>query len=965
MDPVVGQIVTVFRNRLNPGAVDAYSADLAVVAELARSMPGFVETKTFTADDGERATIVTFADAGVARRLKRPSAPRGATAGHQRLLHAVLDRRRRHLVREQLPASHRPGANPIGRRVHAGTCGMEPSGAVRRGLRMDLRAGTDRTGEIPVTAGPLIDPVEPAAHDPAHAPSLERPATSVERGAPRARRRTAATAEHRRPGPDPVEVATRLGFEDTLPLRPATSAGRWRRTFGDYELAAEAVDEAMTRALRPVVEGVAARQPRRLGVPGRLQLGHLGASSPEAGGAGAPSRTPRCRRWSSRRSPPRSPRCPPRIGPVVVCRLMLGWSEQRDKRTPCGSVPARSRAGSTRPTPACKPNCTTSSRRHPHERLLDDVLQRYFDDIGRDDRLGDTPVRVVMRRGQRRRARRRTGAMAGTLVIGALGSVVAVRTLGAGGDPRQVSVGNESSRRTVERRARSRSPRTLASQSPFVWNEVSVDSAEAVITSRALSAIRAGRSPVSTDAEAQRHVERRPLRIHRRVAVARDRFAAGAHQPIRELVAGAGGLCAVGTEASRAGGGWQAVLTTSVDGGNSWKPQRVRSMSARSDVAVRERRQPPLERRGIGRHGRGLRRAPGIGRGGQGGCRRRGAERPEHRRRFAGLVEYEVERMPCDKSALYPPETTARAVDRAEDCIVSQSPVRAYSWAELGVPDEAARAASGSVHVLVSTAGGGVDQVTSPTLPDGWTIESAQVQTVGDEFLLAVTVGRATDPLAADQQGYDTRGARVQVPTRVTWSPVAGRPVQWLERRAARQRRPCHRRVVCRRPGRRGPHERRGMAHQRVDTLIPADAGTGTVGMATQSPAISGGHRRGRAVGRGTSSPDDPAATIAPGVDGTTATTTVATDIEAGAEVRAGVQPRRHQLVDRTPRRLHPWRLRLRRCDRDRRPGGHRGCRPDACRPRRRASGSTRCGRHARRLTTGTAPRSQTREVFG
>lgn len=63
MDPVVGQIVTVFRNRLNPAAVDAYTADLAVVAELARNMPGFVETKTFTADDGERATIVTFADA--------------------------------------------------------------------------------------------------------------------------------------------------------------------------------------------------------------------------------------------------------------------------------------------------------------------------------------------------------------------------------------------------------------------------------------------------------------------------------------------------------------------------------------------------------------------------------------------------------------------------------------------------------------------------------------------------------------------------------------------------------------------------------------------------------------------------------------------------------------------------------------------------------------------------------------
>ncbi len=61
--PRVGQVVTVFRNRLRPEATAAYGDELAVVAELARSMPGFVETKTFVADDGERATVVTFADA--------------------------------------------------------------------------------------------------------------------------------------------------------------------------------------------------------------------------------------------------------------------------------------------------------------------------------------------------------------------------------------------------------------------------------------------------------------------------------------------------------------------------------------------------------------------------------------------------------------------------------------------------------------------------------------------------------------------------------------------------------------------------------------------------------------------------------------------------------------------------------------------------------------------------------------
>lgn len=60
--PQVGQVVTVFRNRLRPEHATEYAAELEVVAALARAMPGFVETKTFTAEDGERCTVVTFAD---------------------------------------------------------------------------------------------------------------------------------------------------------------------------------------------------------------------------------------------------------------------------------------------------------------------------------------------------------------------------------------------------------------------------------------------------------------------------------------------------------------------------------------------------------------------------------------------------------------------------------------------------------------------------------------------------------------------------------------------------------------------------------------------------------------------------------------------------------------------------------------------------------------------------------------
>ena len=61
MNPEVGQVVTVFRSRLRPDA-HGYPDDAAAVAALARTMPGYVEHKAFTAPDGERVTLVTFAD---------------------------------------------------------------------------------------------------------------------------------------------------------------------------------------------------------------------------------------------------------------------------------------------------------------------------------------------------------------------------------------------------------------------------------------------------------------------------------------------------------------------------------------------------------------------------------------------------------------------------------------------------------------------------------------------------------------------------------------------------------------------------------------------------------------------------------------------------------------------------------------------------------------------------------------
>jgi heme-degrading monooxygenase HmoA len=66
-----GQIVTVFRSRLREENVGAYEEEAAVVYDLAAVQPGFVDAKTFVADDGERVTVVTFSDMDCQLRWKR------------------------------------------------------------------------------------------------------------------------------------------------------------------------------------------------------------------------------------------------------------------------------------------------------------------------------------------------------------------------------------------------------------------------------------------------------------------------------------------------------------------------------------------------------------------------------------------------------------------------------------------------------------------------------------------------------------------------------------------------------------------------------------------------------------------------------------------------------------------------------------------------------------------------------
>jgi heme-degrading monooxygenase HmoA len=55
------QIITIFRSRLREDHRDSYEELAPTMAVLAASMPGFIDAKSFIADDGERVTVVTFA----------------------------------------------------------------------------------------------------------------------------------------------------------------------------------------------------------------------------------------------------------------------------------------------------------------------------------------------------------------------------------------------------------------------------------------------------------------------------------------------------------------------------------------------------------------------------------------------------------------------------------------------------------------------------------------------------------------------------------------------------------------------------------------------------------------------------------------------------------------------------------------------------------------------------------------
>ena len=56
-------IVVLFRSKLVPTAsTDGYDEMAQEMDDLARTMPGFIDVKSFTAEDGERLTVVWWQD---------------------------------------------------------------------------------------------------------------------------------------------------------------------------------------------------------------------------------------------------------------------------------------------------------------------------------------------------------------------------------------------------------------------------------------------------------------------------------------------------------------------------------------------------------------------------------------------------------------------------------------------------------------------------------------------------------------------------------------------------------------------------------------------------------------------------------------------------------------------------------------------------------------------------------------
>lgn len=78
-------IIILFRSRLTPQAGEDYDSLLAEMGEYVKEQPGFVDVKSFTAEDGERLTIVWWKDQETLEQWRQNERHRAAkTLGRER-----------------------------------------------------------------------------------------------------------------------------------------------------------------------------------------------------------------------------------------------------------------------------------------------------------------------------------------------------------------------------------------------------------------------------------------------------------------------------------------------------------------------------------------------------------------------------------------------------------------------------------------------------------------------------------------------------------------------------------------------------------------------------------------------------------------------------------------------------------------------------------------------------------------
>jgi len=103
-------IVVLFFSRLTEQAGDEYVATDQRLMEKARTAPGFVKVKSFTAADGERLTIVWWKDAETLRAWREDPEHRAAQAKGRALWYRYFDMEVAEVVRESHHARQTPEA---------------------------------------------------------------------------------------------------------------------------------------------------------------------------------------------------------------------------------------------------------------------------------------------------------------------------------------------------------------------------------------------------------------------------------------------------------------------------------------------------------------------------------------------------------------------------------------------------------------------------------------------------------------------------------------------------------------------------------------------------------------------------------------------------------------------------------------------------------------------------------------